>query len=422
MQILCIVRRMNESPAPIAPLPETHGSQAPTRPDHAVDAARAIAHLAEPQAIERDRTGEYPVAELEALSRSGLLGLTIPSALNGAGAGPSVLADVIRTLAATDPSLAQIPQGHYLYVDVLRLAAAPAVAGRIFGDVLAGGRIGNAAAERGGRHAQDLSTRIVADVAGGLRLRGRKYYCTGALGTTWIAVTALNADDRVEVAFVETAADGVSIDDDWDAFGQRSTGSGTVTFDDVVVDPAFVIPYWELFTQPQVLGARAQLFHTAIQVGIARGSLEAAAAFVRTKSRPFFEAVRTGAAQSAAEDPHTLLRHGRLVTLVNAAEQLLAHAGATLDAIGLEPLTADEAARGSIAVAQAKAFASDVAVEVSSELLAQTGTSGADSRYGLDRYWRNARTHSVHDPVDWKYHHIGRYSISGSVPPNHAQI
>lgn len=387
----------------------------------ALAAAQQIADQAVLGAHRRDRTGEYPVAELERLSLSRLLGLTIPQALGGLGAGPSVLADVVRTVAAADPSLAQIPQGHYLYVDMLRLAADPAVARQVFDDVLAGGRIGNAQAERGGHHAQDLTTRLHAS-ADGLRLQGRKYYCTGAQGTSWIAVTALNSEGRVDVALVRTDADGVTIDDDWDAFGQRSTGSGTVTFDDVAVDPAFTFAYSERFAHPQVLGARAQLYHAAIQVGIAQGALDAAATFVRTRSRPFFEAVRTGAAQIAADDPHTLLRHGRLDTRVAAAHQLLAHAGQVLDCIGLEPPSAQEAARGSIVVAQAKAFASDVAVEVTSDLLALTGTSGADSRHGLDRFWRNARTHSVHDPVDWKYHHIGRYAIAGTPPPNHGQI
>jgi hypothetical protein len=45
--------------------------------------------------------------------------------------------------------------------------------------------------------------------------------------------------------------------------------------------------------------------------------------------------------------------------------------------------------------------------------------AAADRRLGLDRHWRNARTHSVHDPVSWKDHHLGGYLVDGRLPPNH---
>jgi alkylation response protein AidB-like acyl-CoA dehydrogenase len=170
------------------------------------------------------------------------------------------------------------------------------------------------------------------------------------------------------------------------------------------------------------LGARAQLYHAAIEVGIAGAALADARDFLRDRARPFFEAVRGGYAERAADDPHTLLRYGRLATQVRAAEQLLAWAARELDDIGLSPADEHAAARGSLAVAQAKAFGSEVTVQVSSELFALSGASAADAKYGLDRHWRNARTHSIHDPVDWKYHHVAAYQVDGVLPPNHAQL
>jgi alkylation response protein AidB-like acyl-CoA dehydrogenase len=162
--------------------------------------------------------------------------------------------------------------------------------------------------------------------------------------------------------------------------------------------------------------------HTAIQVGIAGGALRDAHAFVTTKARPFFEATRSGWADTAAADPHTIHRFGRLATQVAAAEALLASAAATLAEVSRFPRNAEEAARGSIAVAEAKAFASDTAVEVASDLFALAGASAADERYDLSRHWRNARTHASHDPVDWKYHHVGNYLLNDALPPNHGQL
>jgi alkylation response protein AidB-like acyl-CoA dehydrogenase len=95
---------------------------------------------------------------------------------------------------------------------------------------------------------------------------------------------------------------------------------------------------------------------------------------------------------------------------------------ATLDEVTRRPRDSGEAARGSLAVAQAKAFASEVAVEVASDLFSLSGASAADERHDLSRHWRNARTHASHDPVDWKYHHVGNYLLNDVLPPNHGQI
>jgi SfnB family sulfur acquisition oxidoreductase len=393
----------------------------------AVAAARAYAESIAVGVIERDRAGAVPYAELAALDASGLLGITVPAAYGGPDLSPVVLAEVIRTIAAVDPAIAQVPQAHFLFVDVLAVHGRPPQQERLFADVLAGARLGNGMAERGGQHAQDLQTRLRSvskgeGAEGRLRLDGRKYYCTGAISARWIGVSALDDGDRLVLAFAERDAPGVWVGDDWDVMGQRATVSGSAVFDQVAVDPGLVIPFGRAFEVPQQLGARAQLVHAAIQVGIAGGALRDAAEFVRTRARPFFEAARAGWAQAAAADPHTIHRFGRLATRVRAAEALLASAAATLEEVTRVPRDATAAARGSIAVAEAKAFASDVAVEVAGDLFALAGASAADERHDLSRHWRNARTHASHDPVDWKYHHVGNFRLNHVLPPNHGQL
>ncbi|WP_240670004.1 acyl-CoA dehydrogenase family protein [Actinoplanes solisilvae] len=382
----------------------------------AVTAATELAAALAPGAAERDRNGAdvVPHEALALLDGSGLLAITVPPADGGAGLGPSTLAEVIRLVAAADPAIAQVPQAHFLLVDVLAAHGDAATRKRLYADVLAGRRIGNALAERGGKHAQDLKTRV----AGG-RLNGVKYYTTGALTSSWIAVSALGEDGRLVLVFVPRDAPGIAVDTDWDVIGQRATISGTATFTDVPVDLS--VDYAHAYEVPQQLGARAQLVHSAIEAGIAGGALADARTYLRSKARPSTEAVRFGAS-SAVEDPHVMYRYGRLATRVRAAEALLEAAARTLDDIGLIPADAAAAARGSLAVAAAKAFASEVAVEAGSELFALCGTSSAASKYDLDRHWRNARTHSVHDPVDWKYHHLAAWELSDVQPPNHGQL
>jgi len=387
----------------------------------AIRVARQFAAAVADGAIERDRSGQVPARELAAFDASGLLAITVPRKHRGAEVPATVLAEVIRTIAAVDPAIAQIPQGHYLLVDVLAVLGSPEQRRRLFAEVLAGGRLTSTQAERGGQHAQDLRTRLSRH-GRSLRLAGRKYYCTGAITARWLGVTALDDDDRLVLAFVERDAPGVSVDSDWDVMGQRATVSGGAAFDEVPVDPELVVPYQSVFEAPQQFGARAQLVHAAIQVGIAGGALRDAGEFVRTRARPFFEAARAGWAPTAGQDPHTVHRYGQLATRVHAAEALLASAAATLDEVTRTPRNAAAAARGSLAMAQAKAFGSEVAAEVTSDMFSLSGASAADERYDLSRHWRNARTHASHDPVSWKYHHIGNYLLNDVLPPNHGQI
>jgi alkylation response protein AidB-like acyl-CoA dehydrogenase len=382
----------------------------------AISAAQDFAAAISDDVVLRDRQGaaRVPVQELARYDASGLLGITVP---DGPNLAMSVLAEVCRTVAAVDPAIAQAPQGHFLFIDVVAAFGDDTVRERLLGDALAGRRMANALAERGGAHAQDLKTRF----SGG-RLNGVKYYATGALTAHWIAVSAVDDQGRVVICFVERDAEGVSLGTDWNVMGQRATISGSVTFANVAVEPGLVLDYWRCFEAPQQLGARAQLYHAAIEVGIACAAVRDAQWFVSEKARPFFEATRAGWAQRASEDPHVIHRFGVMSTRAEAAVALLARAGAVLDEIGLIPASAEAAARGSVAVAQAKAFAGEIAVEVSSELFSLSGASAADEKYDLGRHWRNARTHSAHDPADWKYHHTGNWLLNGVAPPNHGQI
>jgi SfnB family sulfur acquisition oxidoreductase len=387
----------------------------------AVEAAHAVAEAIAPGAIERDRSGAVPWDALAVIDASGLLAITVPRTFGGPELGPATLAEVFRVIAAVDPAVAQVPQAHFLFVDVLRVWGTPTQQERLLGDVLAGARIGNALAERGGKHAQDLKTRLTRADDGTLRLDGRKYYCTGTISSRWIATSARDADGRLVAAFVARDAPGVTVDEDWDVMGQRATVSGTTTFEAVLVEDDLLVDYARAYEVPQQLGARAQLVHAAIEAGIAGGALRDARTYLRERARPSTEAVLQGASR-ATQDPSVRLRYGRAATQVSAAEALLRDAAAVLEEVGLVPADAAAAARGSLAVARAKAFASEVAVQVSSDLFQLCGTSATDARLDLDRHWRNARTHSVHDPLEWKYHHIAAWELEDVQPPNHGQL
>ncbi|MEV4093348.1 SfnB family sulfur acquisition oxidoreductase [Streptosporangium saharense] len=387
----------------------------------ALETARRLAAEFSAGASERDSARKLPHAEVERLSASGLLGVTVPADHGGADVRHETLAEVFRLLASGDPSLAQIPQSHFVYVNVLRRQGTPAQREFFFAEVLAGRRFGNAQSEAGTKHVQDIRTRLVPEPDGSFLLTGVKHYSTGALFAHWIPVLARAEDDTLHVAYVPRDAHGLTVVDDWDGMGQRTTASGTVKLDRVGVPADRIVPHHLTFQGPQLHGAVAQLLHTAIDVGIAAAALAEAAEFVRTKSRPWFES----GYESATEDPLLIQRFGELGIQLRASEALLATAARTVDsaASGLtDGLTDESAAEASIAVAAAKAFAATAAVEIGGALFELAGTRSALDGLNLHRFWRDARTHTLHDPARWKVQHIGRHLLNGTLPPRHGLL
>lgn len=388
-------------------------------PEALATAARLAADFRK-DAAERDARRRLPRPELERLSASGLLAVTVPAEFGGADVRTETLAEIFRLLASADASLAQIPQSHFVYVGVLRLQGTRQQQEFLFGEVLAGKRFGNAQSEAGTSHVQDIRTRLARRPDGSYVLDGVKHYSTGALFADWIPVLARTDDDNLHVAYVPRDAPGLAVVDDWDGMGQRTTASGTVRLESVPVPADRVVPHHLTFQGPQLHGAVAQLLHAAIDAGIASGALAEAVDFVRTKSRPWFESVAEGH-ESATEDPLLIQRFGELEIRVRAADALLSTAARSVDAARAD-LTDDSAAAASIAVAAAKVTAAEAAVEVGSALFEVSGTRSALDSLGLHRHWRDARTHTLHDPARWKVQHIGRYALNGTRPPRHGLL
>jgi SfnB family sulfur acquisition oxidoreductase len=384
------------------------------------DAVRVAADLSREYAegsARRDLEREIPRAEVDRLAASGLLAITVPVELGGAGLDVATLVEVFRLLAAGDPNIAQIPHSHFVYVNALLEGGSAAQQGFLLGEVLAGKRFGNAQSEVGTKHVRDIRTTLTPDAAGGWRLNGLKGYATGALLADWIPVLAhRDVDGPLVIAWVERHADGVTVIDDWDGLGQRTTASGTVTLDSVRGPAEHVVPFSPIFDGPSTYGAHAQLLHTAIDVGIATGAL-AEGVRQTAKARPHFEAD----VSASAEDPTLIPVAGELVVTVRAARALLAEAAREVDRARAD-VTEDSTAAASVAVAVAKVAAVRAAHEASSALFDLGGTRSASASANLSRYWRDARTHTLHDATRWKLQHIGRYALSGTRPPRHGQV
>lgn len=388
----------------------------------AVAAELSAAFAAESDA--RDAGRDLPHDQVRALKDSGLLALSVPVEHGGIGAPATVIAEVFRLLAHGDPSLAQIPHSHYTFLEAVRLQGTEEQQAFFFEKVLDGALFANAQSERG-PHPIDVDTTTLVPDGDRYVLEGRKFYSTGALFADWVIVRASlperpgdtpTSSTPKALAFVPADAEGLQVVDDWDGMGQRTTASGTVTLEAVSVQAEQVVAFTPIFKQPSVYGARAQLFHAALDVGIATAAL-AEGVRQAAKARPHFEA----GVDAAGDDPTLVHVAGELTVTVRGAQALLIEAGRAVDAAAAD-LDEDSAATASVAVAVAKVAATRASLEASSTLFELGGTRSASGAANLSRYWRDARTHTLHDATRWKVQHIGRHTLSGTKPPRHGQI
>ena len=371
----------------------------------------------------RDRVRALPYDQVKAYAAAGLGALTVPLEFGGPALPATTVAEVFRLVSWGDPNVGQVPHSHFIFLNQLRLNGSREQQQRIYSEVRAGALVANAQSEFGTKHVRDIRTTLTpAREEGEWLLNGEKFYCTGSLFADYLAVLARrDVDGPLQVAWVRTETPGVEIVDDWDAVGQRTTGSGTVRLTDVAVAEEWVTPFSVTFDVPTTYGAFAQLLHAAIDAGIARRALDEASEFVRTKSRPYADAVVLAGAETAAQDPLVVQAFGEMELAVRSAEALLAEAARRVDEADAD-LTEASAAEASLAVAAARASTAKVSVDVTSRLLEVSGTRAALTATNLDRHWRNARTHTLHDPAAWKVQHLGRWAVDGTPPPRHGQI
>lgn len=383
----------------------------------AIAAAHELAQLARLQAAQRDRQRKLPWAQIEHFTRSGLGSISIPREYGGPQVSFVTLAEVFKIISAADPALGQIPQNQVGILHSLLGSANQTQKKQLFQSVLDGWRIGNAGPERGTKNTLDIKARITAK-GDGFVLNGQKFYSTGALFAHWVAVKALNDDGQQVLAFVQRGTPGLRIVDDWSGFGQRTTASGTVLLNNVPVEAEHIVENWRLAQTPNIQGAVSQLIQAAIDVGIAREAIDDSIRFVRERSRPWIDAN----VERASDDLYVIADIGKLKLELHAAEALLRKAGQVLDEVNAAPVDVASAARASIAVAEAKVLTTEISLLASEKLFELAGSRATLAEFNLDRHWRNARVHTLHDPVRWKYHAVGAYHLNGTVPARHSWI
>ncbi|ABC36037.1 acyl-CoA dehydrogenase family protein [Burkholderia thailandensis] len=394
-----------------------------TGTDYASLAARfrpIFARIAE-GAIERDRTRALPHEPIRWLKEAGFGAVRVPVHAGGAGASIPQLVQLLIELGAADSNLPQALRGHFAFVEDWLNAPAASARQAWFDRFASGQLVGNAWTEVGDVALGEVRTKV-AKRDGRWIVNGEKYYSTGAIFADWIDVYAQRADDGSPViAAVATHQEGVIRDDDWDGFGQATTGSGTTRFVDAHVDEANVIDFARRFKYQT---AFYQLFHLATLAGIGRAVERDASALVRERTRIYSH----GNGPRVSDDAQILQVVGEISAWAYAAEAIALRAAQPSQRAYEAHFGGEAAAEhdaniaAEIESAQGQLVVSELVLRAATHLFDALGASATSASKALDRHWRNARTVASHNPLVYKARIVGERAVNGTAPPYVWQI
>ena len=372
------------------------------------DAVAMLAAELASTAAERDQRGGTALRERDLIRASGLLRLSVPAALGGLGENWIGTLQAVRTIARADSSLAHLFAFHHLMLATIQFFGGEAQAASLLRRTVEHHWFwGNAL------NPLDTRTRVVR-TDGGWEISGTKSFCSGASDSDMLIVSALEGEEgRLRIAAIPTRRAGIRIHDDWDNMGQRQTDSGTVSFERVPVSDD------ELLLEPGPMGSPhatlrpslAQLILANIYLGIAEGALQEAKSYLHGLAAASLDKIRT--------DPYVLRNVGELWVDVAGAAALADRALASFQSgwdAGRDGVTATQRGEIAVDIAAAKVAATRTSLSVTSRIFDVMGARATAARHRFDRFWRNARTHTLHDPVDYKLRELGDWVLNERIP------
>ena len=387
-----------------------HSASAPVF--SARDAAQQLAQTLAKTAVARDHQGGHAKVERQLIRDSGLLSLSIPQKWGGPGARWRDILETVAIIAEADSALAHIYAFHHMQHASVQFWGTEDQQKRFLGESL---RLN----QFWGNTLNPLDHRAVVTQQpdGSYLLDGTKAFCSGALGSDRLILSGWHEPTQsLLIANIPTTREGVQIHDDWNGIGQRQTDSGSASFERVRIDPSEILippghtpsPFASLRT------CMVQLVMAILFVSLGRAALNSSKGFLQQQAKPWF----SSGVSSALDDPYTQQRFAKLWLHIKPAQRLIDDAIAQFEMAFAKghALTAEERADVAIAAAEAKVLAHQAGLEASSQMFDLMGARAAQAQLGYDRFWRNVRTHTLHDPVDYKIRDIGRWLLSGTAP------
>ncbi len=375
-----------------------------------LEVAQRLAEQFAQTAAERDKTGGNPKYERDLIRQSGLLGLSIPTQYGGQGADWKTIFQTIRTIAQVDSSLAHVYGFHHLLIATVQLFSQPEQYAKWFEDTAKNNLFwGNTL------NPLDRRTTATQILENEYIFQGDKSFCSGSIDSDILLCSGFNEAGKLLIGVIPTARQGVSFLGDWNNMGQRQTDSGTSHFEQVKISKN------ELLLNPGLLSTPysslrpliAQLIFVHLFLGVAEGAFELAKETVQSQ-----KAWSKSLAENAVNDPFTQKHFAEFYVQLESVRLLANKAVESLQNawnVG-ENLTAEQRGQVSVAIATAKIAATNTSLFVTQNIFQVMGARATTAKLNLDRFWRNVRTQTLHDPIDYKYQEVGEWVLTGKVP------
>lgn len=361
----------------------------------------------------REIARELPHDAVAALRRSGVFLLRVPVEQGGAGGTIRDQMEAVIAIASVDSNVAQGVRPHFFFIEELRTNGVGDTPARCWPLLAGGAVVGNAMSEAQTARVGAIASTLTPRSDGSWQLDGRKSYSTGALFADLLYTSGKRPDGVERRALVPIDRPGITLNDDWDGMGQRTTATGTTTLAAVAVAERELLELTTLDQGFTHLGGHRQLFLAAIMAGIAANASRDLNDYIRTRARPAAHAL----ADRAADDPYVLRTAGEISAAAFAARAIVLAAAGSLDHASDRP--GDEAAAFAAAIdtARAQVAVADLVLPAVGRVFDGGGASAVTDGVNLHRHWRNARTVASHNPLDYKRRAIADWEINGREPP-----
>lgn len=367
--------------------------------------------------LARESGRHLPLAALGQLQKKGLGSLTVPAEDGGAGYGQEDSLRLLMDLATADANTAHLVRSQLTFAEHVLGQPDPKIRQRWIQHLLAGEWAGNALSEKTGSRLGQTGTVVWEDEAHSLLIRGEKYYTTGTIFADWTLVStevdkplvsrrvrrarrrgdseanAVNQSRALAVVRVQQPR--VQAKDDWDGFGQRLTGTGTLQLKGAAVEELFDTP-----TQSGVVYIHEEVSLTALLAGVGRAALRDGVELMRRRRRAF----NTGGGLAPREDDQLLGIIGELSAQQAAVEELVRAVGRELDAGDLPA--------AKLLSQQAHVMVPRLVLDICTRIFDTLGASATSTDVQLDRHWRNARTIASHDPSAFMARMVGDWEVN----------
>jgi alkylation response protein AidB-like acyl-CoA dehydrogenase len=362
--------------------------------DTAVLKASEIASkMLAPSAGQNDKVGRFSTEAVEALGKSGLLGLLMPVDFDGSGLGPHTFAVVTATLAEADASVAMVYLMHLLGTATM-LAARPSAAqalAPILREIGAGRHLSTLAFSETGSRSHFWAPISRAHRNGnGVRISAKKSWVTSAGHAHSYVVSAL-APEGVgptdsTLYFLAAETRGLSVAGPWDGLGLRANASAPIALDDCEVRSDFQLTD-DGAGFPAMLNVVLPLFclgTAAVALGLCRAAVAGTVSHLKNAK---FEHL----GQSLGESLPTL--RAQLATMQIDTDGLSARIDDLIEHLETPRETT------MLRVLETKAAAGEAAISVTSAAMRVCGGAAFSKHLGIERLFRDAHAGAVMAPT-----------------------